>query len=200
MFNITIYAFNITDTFSALMAVCASQCNTEDHLLLCAKQLLVSGALVNAFDRHQMTPLMYACQHNRVLLAQLLLAHNADADIKDIRGWTAFIYAASNGNKTLMKHLIPSSCDQHRDFLRNSASFPIQQSRKEEYETEGQQYVDLELFLLGIQHPDCLPLLKKNHVTLEILFTMREQDLQQVSLYPFPFPFCKGGVFLVYYG
>ena len=51
MFNITIYAFNITDTFSALMAVCASQCNTEDHLLLCAKQLLVSGALVNAFDR-----------------------------------------------------------------------------------------------------------------------------------------------------
>ncbi|CAI8004546.1 hypothetical protein GBAR_LOCUS3954 [Geodia barretti] len=96
-----------------------------------------------------MTPLMYACQHNRVLLAQLLLAHNADADIKDIRGWTvklkcwwllmvvwmiysrrkAFIYAASNGNKTLMKHLIPSSCDQHRDFLRNSASFPIQQSR-----------------------------------------------------------------------
>ena len=40
------------------------------------------------YHRHQMTPLMYACQHNRVLLAQLLLAHNADADIKDIRGWT----------------------------------------------------------------------------------------------------------------
>ncbi|CAI8046118.1 Ankyrin repeat, SAM and basic leucine zipper domain-containing protein 1, partial [Geodia barretti] len=54
--------------------------------------------------------------------------------------------------------------------------------RKEEYETEGQQYVDLELFLLGIQHPDCLPLLKKNHVTLEILFTMREQDLQQIGI------------------
>ena len=56
--------------------------------------------------------------------------------------------------------------------------------RKEEYEIEGQQYVDLELFLLGIQCPDCLPLLKKNHVTLEILITMREQDLQQVSFYP----------------
>ena len=34
-----------------------------------------------------MTPLMYACQNNRVLLAQLLLIHNADAEIKDIRGW-----------------------------------------------------------------------------------------------------------------
>ena len=40
------------------------------------------------FFRHQMTPLMYACQHNRASVAQLLLANGADAYIKDIRGWT----------------------------------------------------------------------------------------------------------------
>ena len=35
-----------------------------------------------------MTPLMFAGQHNRVHLVELLLVHKADADARDLRGWT----------------------------------------------------------------------------------------------------------------
>ena len=35
-----------------------------------------------------MTPLMYACQHKRSKLAQLLLTKESDVNHQDIRGWT----------------------------------------------------------------------------------------------------------------
>ena len=42
----------LADTFSALMVVCTSQCSSEDNLLLCAKQLITGGAIVDAHDRY----------------------------------------------------------------------------------------------------------------------------------------------------
>lgn len=67
-------------------------------------------------------------------------------------------------------------------ILRNEAYLPIDDSS----ETDGQQYLDLEVFLLGIKLQDLLPLFKKHCATLEILFSMTEQDLKQVGgLIPF---------------
>lgn len=40
------------DTFSALMAVCCSKCDTEERLVLCARLLIEHGAVVNAHDRY----------------------------------------------------------------------------------------------------------------------------------------------------
>ena len=45
---------SFSDTFSALMAVCASQHSTEDELVLCAKHLIASGAVMNACDRYEL--------------------------------------------------------------------------------------------------------------------------------------------------
>lgn len=41
-------------------------------------------------------------------------------------------------------------------------------------------YADLELFLLGLQMDDILPLFKKHSVSLTVLFTMTENDLKEV--------------------
>ena len=41
-------------------------------------------------------------------------------------------------------------------------------------------YADLEVFLLGLQMDDILPLFKKHGVSLAVLFTMTENDLIEV--------------------
>ena len=45
----------------------------------------------------------------------------------------------------------------------------------------SQQFLDLEVFLLGIQQQKTLPILKEHGVTLETLFTMTKEDLNQVG-------------------
>jgi ankyrin repeat protein len=53
-----------------------------------------------------MTPLMFACQHNKASLTQLLLIHDCDVNHQDVRGWTAFAYASNAGNEVLMQLLL----------------------------------------------------------------------------------------------
>ena len=50
-FGFYIQFSHIIDSFSPLMAVCASRCNSENQLLLCASYLIENGADVNSRDR-----------------------------------------------------------------------------------------------------------------------------------------------------
>ena len=177
------------DTFSALMAVCCSRCDSEERLALCAKVLISDGAVVNEHDRHHLTPLMYACQHNRVTLVQLFLSHGADVNYEDARGWTAFVYAGHNGNESLMKLLLEASSDPYKvsngeetttmsEISRNGSYVPVDDLRA----SSCHQYGDVEVFLLGLELEDVIPLFKKHSVSLAVLFTMTENDLKQMGI------------------
>lgn len=46
---------------------------------------------------------------------------------------------------------------------------------------EGQNYADLELFLLGLHMEHILPVFKRHCVSLAVLFTMTDDDLKEVG-------------------
>lgn len=53
-----------------------------------------------------MTSLIYACHSTNVDLIKKLLEKGSNVDIKDKKGWTAFMYASAYGLKDIVKLLI----------------------------------------------------------------------------------------------
>ena len=93
-------------TFSPLMALCCSRCESEDNLVKCAELVIEHGGVVNQHDRHRMTALMYASQQNRIKLVRLLVSQQSDVESQDVRGWTPLMFAAKNGNRKVMEVLL----------------------------------------------------------------------------------------------
>lgn len=89
------------------------------HLPNEALELLVSsGANVNLTNLYGQTPLMaamldvfYDYHKNIKNHAELLLQHGAAVDIRDIRGWTCFHYAAQRGSISCMQQLLSVHAD-----------------------------------------------------------------------------------------
>ncbi|OQR76296.1 ankyrin repeat, partial [Tropilaelaps mercedesae] len=75
------------DSFTALMAACASRRNCESNLLGCVQHLVAYGADVNSCERHQITPLMFASRENRPTIVAFLLNSGANINFKDSRHW-----------------------------------------------------------------------------------------------------------------
>ncbi|CAI2313886.1 unnamed protein product [Caenorhabditis sp. 36 PRJEB53466] len=69
-----------------------------------ARTLLERGANVNAIDREGATPLHYACVHDNVAMAQLLLTFGADPMSADKLGRTAYSIAKGNTLRFLRRY------------------------------------------------------------------------------------------------
>ncbi|CAB05722.2 Ankyrin repeat and LEM domain-containing protein 1 homolog [Caenorhabditis elegans] len=82
-----------------------------------ARTLLERGANVNAIDRDGATPLHYACTHDNVAMAQLLLTFGADPMSADKLGRTAYSIAKGNTLRFLRRYK-KSSNRQRLGFFR----------------------------------------------------------------------------------
>lgn len=78
-----------------------------------AQYLLRAGAAVNAPLRNalQTTPLHSAVEMNNIKVVNLLLAHGADPNIREQRGFTPLHVAAQNGNTDIIRILLFGGAD-----------------------------------------------------------------------------------------
>ena len=70
------------------MATCGSSRCNEENILNCVQTLVEKNVDVNTFDRHHMSPLMYASRAGRPKVVQKLLDVGANVDKQDNRGYT----------------------------------------------------------------------------------------------------------------
>jgi ankyrin repeat protein len=77
-----------------------------------AEMLLAHGAIVNARDKFDLTPLHWATLRNNKDIAKLLLDHGADVNAKDnTDGDTPLILAAASGDKEIVELLLAHGAD-----------------------------------------------------------------------------------------
>ncbi|XP_014678445.1 PREDICTED: ankyrin repeat, SAM and basic leucine zipper domain-containing protein 1-like [Priapulus caudatus] len=93
------------------MAACASNKGSERNVFVCVEKLLEKGADVNTFDKHKMTPLMYAARQGWVSIVKMLLDHIANPNLQDVRGWTVLHWAASRGHILTTKAFVEAGAD-----------------------------------------------------------------------------------------
>ncbi|XP_013775004.2 ankyrin repeat, SAM and basic leucine zipper domain-containing protein 1-like isoform X1 [Limulus polyphemus] len=99
------------DAFTPLMAACASRKDEEEDLLKCVEYLLEYGADANIWERHQMTPLMFAAREGRSKIIQKLIEYGTDLNRQDNRGWTALAWAANRGHGLVVRTLLDARAD-----------------------------------------------------------------------------------------
>ncbi|XP_031569887.1 ankyrin repeat, SAM and basic leucine zipper domain-containing protein 1-like [Actinia tenebrosa] len=100
------------DMYTVLMAACdADSVADEDKVLHCVEMLLEHGAKIGFYDRHRMSPLMYAARQGRVAVCERLLEKGAQINKTDGRGWTALSWAASRGHGRLIRVLLDHKAD-----------------------------------------------------------------------------------------
>eukprot|EP00899_Mesostigma_viride_P007926 jgi/Mesvir1/17134/Mv07564-RA.1 len=75
------------------------------------RQLVASGASVNATDWYGSSPLHEASRNGRLDVVQQLIASGADMKAKDNDGWTPLHYTSRDGHLDVVRHLIASGAD-----------------------------------------------------------------------------------------
>lgn len=71
----------------------------------CVKMLLKAGAMVNASDDWE-TPLIMAVNSGSLQSVEILLAAGANVEMTDLKGFTALMHAAANGNVDILRRLL----------------------------------------------------------------------------------------------
>ncbi|XP_064399355.1 ankyrin repeat, SAM and basic leucine zipper domain-containing protein 1-like isoform X2 [Halichondria panicea] len=210
------------DYYTALMAVCAHKSVTwREGLVSCARLLLNKGAKVNTYDRHQMSPLLYASQNGHLPLVELLLSAEADIHKQDSREWTALCLAASKGHLQVAQLLVSRGANpkaitymgdspfslaldgSHTEVadwldsitLSQGSEAPLAKTKEfigtrtpqpapsqEPLPSQCVQYGELELFLLGQQLGDLLPLFRQCKVQFSDLMSLTETDLNMMGV------------------
>jgi len=75
------------------------------------RQLLASGAQIDAADANGNTALMVAAAHGYTDIARLLVDRGADVDARGYIGNTALIFAAQEGNAEIVQLLVDRGAD-----------------------------------------------------------------------------------------
>ena len=65
-----------------------------------------AGADVNARDKDELTPLMFAAGSNTPEVLRVLLEAGADVNAKDTNGWTPLIFAARSNTPEVLTALL----------------------------------------------------------------------------------------------
>lgn len=113
------------DQFTALMAACASRRDCEPSLLSCCHSLVEAGSEVNSFEKHLMTPLMFAARENRSTIVEYLLQCGADINAKDTRHWTGLCVAAYAGHSTVVTMLLEAGADPNSLTVKGHTAFDV---------------------------------------------------------------------------
>src|SRR5437867_328914 len=101
--------------FLLLMLVPLAVADDKNDFWLAARQgdaktveaLLAKGMDVNTRFRYGATALSYACDHGHAEVVKVLLAHDADVNVKDtFYGETPLGWAASKGSLEIVKMLL----------------------------------------------------------------------------------------------
>ncbi|EDO47126.1 predicted protein [Nematostella vectensis] len=193
------------DMYTVLMAVCdAAPSVEEEKAFQCCELLLENGARTGVYDRHRITPLMYAARQGRVSLCKKLIEKGAQVDKQDVRGWTALSWAASEGHGRLVRVLLDYKADPQlyssdgqapcdiayskghdtiAEILEAASSGGLRLARVNRVEGDNESVCDeLHLFLSGLELGHLVPKFKEHKVVFTDLLKMTEHDLKQMGI------------------
>lgn len=197
------------DSFTPLMAVCASTIEDKEKLLLCTNCLLKYGAKLNVKDKHNMSPLHFASREYHYQIAQKLVECGSDIDAKDNKGWTALMWASFHGNEKIVKLLLDNYADSYVVSIDGETASDLAlarnhhtiipllepatnaQENKEQNKTlingkkefkKYTKYDDLEVFLTNLNFADVIPLFNERELTFKNLLTMNEKELEEIGI------------------
>ncbi|KEI71816.1 hypothetical protein GV64_14675 [Endozoicomonas elysicola] len=98
-------------------AVCSRFPRVVDHLIQCK-------VMINAYDYHGSTGLIYAAELGELSSVRMLLQAHAKVDHVNKYGRTALIQAAANGHYMVVEILVQSNADiHHNDLSGNNANY-----------------------------------------------------------------------------
>ncbi|NXW92140.1 ASZ1 protein, partial [Alopecoenas beccarii] len=100
------------DKYTVLMAACTAHAS-EENILKTVELLLSRNADPNITCRKQMTPLMYAARKGYPQVVALLVAHGSHIDAQDENGYSALIWAAQCGHKSVIFKLLELGADKN---------------------------------------------------------------------------------------
>ncbi|XP_075347672.1 ankyrin repeat, SAM and basic leucine zipper domain-containing protein 1 [Mycteria americana] len=100
------------DKYTVLMAACTAHAS-EENILKTVELLLSRNADPNLTCRRQMTPLMYAARKGYPQVVALLVAHGSHIDAQDENGYSALIWAAQHGHKSVIFKLLELGADKN---------------------------------------------------------------------------------------
>jgi len=103
------------DCHNVIMCVCNCTNNCNENDLLDCLRLFVSLECIdiNSKDRSGLTALMYACSNGLLKLAEFLIEHGADIELKDNQnGETALFFAVRNKHINIIKLLLSRGADK----------------------------------------------------------------------------------------
>ncbi|XP_064311827.1 ankyrin repeat, SAM and basic leucine zipper domain-containing protein 1 [Phalacrocorax carbo] len=100
------------DKYTVLMAACTAHASEED-ILKTVELLLSRNADPNLTCRRQMTPLMYAAKKGYAQVTALLVAHGSHINAQDENGYSALIWAAQHGHKSVIFKLLELGADKN---------------------------------------------------------------------------------------
>ncbi|NXC42317.1 ASZ1 protein, partial [Penelope pileata] len=98
--------------YTVLMAACAARAS-EEKILKTVEVLLSRNADPNLACRRQMTPLMYAAIKGYPRVVGLLVAHGSHVNAQDENGYSALIWAAHHGHKSVVFRLLELGADKN---------------------------------------------------------------------------------------
>ena len=114
------FYFGGTSLLIVVSVTMAQQANEPERELITAaergelvvvRQLLASGARINARDQRGRSALLAATQRNRVDVARFLIQEGADVNAKDFIQDTPFLYAAAEGRIEILKLTLAAGAD-----------------------------------------------------------------------------------------
>ncbi|KAK3699914.1 hypothetical protein QZH41_016585 [Actinostola sp. cb2023] len=158
------------DMFTVLMAVCDCDSAVEEgNVLHCVELLLEHGAKTGVYDRHRMSPLIYAARQGRVTVCERLLEKGAQINKTDGRGWTiaGILEDAAAGNLGKRADMILSSSEEDK-VTDDSPSL--------------ERYGELEVLLCGIQLGYLVPKFQEHKITFEGFAKMIDKDFDQIGI------------------
>ncbi|XP_061874521.1 ankyrin repeat, SAM and basic leucine zipper domain-containing protein 1 [Colius striatus] len=100
------------DKYTVLMAACAARAS-EENVLKTVELLLSRNADPNLTCRRQMTPLIYAASKGYPEVVALLVAHGSHIDAQDDNGYSALMWAAQHGHKSVILKLLELGADKN---------------------------------------------------------------------------------------
>ncbi|NXT77165.1 ASZ1 protein, partial [Zapornia atra] len=100
------------DKYSLLMAACTAHAS-EESILKTVELLLSRNADPNRACRRQMTPLMYAARKGCPLVVARLVGHGSHVDTQDENGYSALMWAAQHGHRSVIFTLLELGADKN---------------------------------------------------------------------------------------